>query len=186
MQNYPSGPNDPTYTPQPYPPTVPPPPPPKKRRTWLWIVLGVFAVLVLGCVGLVAIASQAGQSGTQPQATQAGNTPATGNTPAPTTAPATWKTLKTFKGNGSKKTGVFSVPSDWRVAWTCKPGSFDGIDYNVIIDVYNSDGTIVDQAVNTTCKKGNSSDVSEEHQSGDVYLDITSEGDWVITVQTLQ
>lgn len=86
MQNYP-GPNDPTYTPQPYPP----PPmvqPPKKRRTWLWAILGAAVVLVLGCVGLVAIAAQSGQSGTQPQATKAGNTPASGNTPAATQVPA--------------------------------------------------------------------------------------------------
>src|SRR6266702_4392767 len=96
MQN---NPNDPTYTPpgQPYPPypgqpLYPPPgPPPKKRRIWLWIVLGVFALAVLGCVGILA-ASQ-GATNTPPQATQAsGNTPATGNTPAPTTAPA-WNSI---------------------------------------------------------------------------------------------
>jgi len=26
--------------------------PPKKRRTWLWIVLGVLAILILGCIGV--------------------------------------------------------------------------------------------------------------------------------------
>src|SRR5260221_10782585 len=93
QNNPPSGPNEPSYTPQPYPPPgqpyyppgapLPMGPQPKKRRTWLWIVLGVFALAVLGCVGILA-ASQ-GATSAQPQATQAsGNTPATGNTPAPT------------------------------------------------------------------------------------------------------
>src|SRR6266705_3931240 len=108
MQNNPPGSNDPTYTPQPYPPypgqpLYPPGPPPKKRRTWLWIVLGVFALAILGCVGILAESS--GATNTPPQATQAsGNTPATGNTPAPTTAPA---------GNSIGKPVV--VNADWTV-----------------------------------------------------------------------
>src|SRR6266567_818866 len=90
MQNNP-GPNDPTYTPQPYPPypgqpLYPPPgPPPKKRRIWLWIVLSVFALAVLGCVGILA-ASQGAKTGITPVATE-GNTQAA-NTPAATQAPA--------------------------------------------------------------------------------------------------
>ncbi len=65
--------NDPTYISppygqpqQPYPygqpqygvPPVPgyvPQPPPKKRRTGLWIFLGILAVLVLACIGGVAV-----------------------------------------------------------------------------------------------------------------------------------
>ena len=113
QNNPPSGPNEPSYTPQPYPPPgqpyyppgapLPMGPQPKKRRTWLWIVLGVFALAVLGCVGILA-ASQ-GATSAPPQATQAsGNTPATGNTPAPTTAPA---------GNSIGKPVV--VNADWTV-----------------------------------------------------------------------
>ena len=109
QNNPPSGPNDPTYTPQPYPPypgqpLYPPGPPPKKRRTWLWIVLGVFALAILGCVGILA-ASQ-GATSTPPGASQApaGNTPSTGNTPAPTQAPA---------GNAIGKPVV--VNADWTV-----------------------------------------------------------------------
>ena len=109
QNNPPSGPNDPTYTPQPYPPypgqpLYPPGPPPKKRRTWLWIVLGVFALAILGCVGILA-ASQ-GATSTPPGASQApaGNTPSTGNTPAPTQAPA---------GNAIGKPVVVNV--DWTV-----------------------------------------------------------------------
>ena len=71
MQNNP-GPNDPTYPPYPPPPMMQPP---RKRRVWLWVLLGVFVLAVLGCVGILA-ASQGTQTGTQPQATTAaGNTP---------------------------------------------------------------------------------------------------------------
>src|SRR6266566_927289 len=55
QQPYNPGDNQPTYlTPPAYPPyQYPPPPmPPKKRRTWLWIVLGVLAILILGCIGV--------------------------------------------------------------------------------------------------------------------------------------
>jgi Domain of unknown function (DUF4352) len=37
---------------QPYYPPSYVPPPQKKSRTWLWIVLGVLAILVLGCIGV--------------------------------------------------------------------------------------------------------------------------------------
>jgi hypothetical protein len=70
MYQPPQNPDEPTYTPpeQPsYPPQTPPqgyppqqpyyppqymPPPQKKSRTWLWVVLGVLAVLILGCIGV--------------------------------------------------------------------------------------------------------------------------------------
>src|SRR6266567_230532 len=190
MQNNP-GPNDPTYTPQPYPSypgqsLYPPGPPPRKRRTWLWIVLGVFALVVLGCVGILA-ASQ-GATSIPPAATQApaGNTPATGNTPAATTAPATWHTIKTFKGNGSKKTASFTVPDNWRIAWTCNPSSSFGGSYNKIITVENTDGSIADSGVNSMCQKGNTHDVTNVPAGGTFILDILSEGDWTISVQVLK
>ncbi len=41
-------------------------------------------------------------------------------------------------------------------------------------------------AVNTICKSGNTSDSTEEHQGGDVYLDITSEAAWKIQIQELK
>jgi hypothetical protein len=105
------------------------------------------------------------------------------STPAPTQPPAKWVTTHTYKGNGSKKTGVISVPDDWKIVWSCDPTSFDNIDFNMIITVYNSDGTYADSGVNSTCSKTNTHDETEEHQSGNVYLDITSEGSWTIQVQ---
>jgi hypothetical protein len=96
MQNNPPGPNDPAYIPQPPPPPpqytqypqtqYPPPPmmqpPPKKRRTWLWIIVGIVALIIFYQIGQAAL-SQTSTS-TPPAATQA---PA-GNTPAATQAPA--------------------------------------------------------------------------------------------------
>lgn len=55
------------------------------------------------------------------------------------------------------------------------------------LDVDNSDGTPFDYgAINTICQSGNTSGSTEEHQSGQVYLDITSEAAWTILVQELK
>src|SRR6266571_3026223 len=172
------------YGPQyPQQPMYPPPgqPPKKRRRTWLWIVLGVLAVLLLGCIGVVALVTSAAKTGTSTIATTIATT-------VPTTAAKTpagqknWTTTQTFTGSGSKKTGVFSVPADWKINWTCKPSSFTGNQYNLVIFVYNSDNTLADSGVNTICKAGNISDSTEIHTSGQVYLNIISEGDWTIQV----
>ena len=85
QNNPPSGPNDPTYTPQSYPgqPFYPPGPPPKKRRTGLWIALGVIAVLVFACIGVSAIALRGASSAVNSVATTVATfTPASGSTPA--------------------------------------------------------------------------------------------------------
>jgi hypothetical protein len=107
-------------------------------------------------------------------------------TKAPTHTPQ-WTTVQTFTGNGTKKTAVFNVGDDWKIIWSCNPSSFYGGQYNVIISVYNSDTTPLDYAaVNTMCQAGNTGDVTEEHQGGDVYLDVSSEGSWKIQVQVLK
>jgi len=49
--------------------------------------------------------------------------------------------------------------------------------------VYNSDNTLADSGVNTSCKVVNTSESTEIHTSGQVYLNIISEGDWTIQVQ---
>jgi Domain of unknown function (DUF4352) len=74
---------------QPYPPQQPmyPQQPPKnKSKTWLWIVLGVVAVLVLGCIGASALAFNAAKnvtSNTISSVDTAVATTSTGKTPAP-------------------------------------------------------------------------------------------------------
>jgi hypothetical protein len=112
-------------------------------------------------------------------------------TPRPTataTKAPTWTTVESFKGNGNKKTSVFSVPDTWQIAWTCNPASEYIGQYNVMVDVYNSDGTYYDLgAGNTICQKGNTGDTTQEHSgSGNVYLDIQSEAAWSVQVQVFK
>jgi len=64
----PQPPQQPYYPPQQYgqppyqQPMYQPTPPRKRSRTWLWIVLGVLAVLLLGCIGIVALVTSAARS----------------------------------------------------------------------------------------------------------------------------
>jgi len=107
-------------------------------------------------------------------------------TQAPTVA-LKWTTTQSFSGNGSKKTQIFTVPDDWKILWKCDPSSSFGGQYNVIVGVTGSDGSSIDPAaINTICKAGNTGDSTEEHQGGQVYLDIESEGSWSIQVQELK
>jgi hypothetical protein len=206
-QQPPSNQNVPTYTPpeQPYSqypqpppqdyPSYPPPPyqqppqPKRKRRIWLWIVGAIIALIVISA----AFSKPTTQTSTPPAATEQPTfpplptlAPTDTDTPVPT-QPPTWTTVQTFKGNGNKKTGTFTVPDSWRITWSCDPSSFYGGSYNVIVAIYASDSTPIDPAaINTICQTGNTHDLTEEHQGGDIYLDVTSEGSWVIKIQALQ
>jgi Domain of unknown function (DUF4352) len=63
------------------------PPPKKKSRTWLWIVLGVVGVLVLGCIGVSALVFNAASNVSTTTISTLATTVATtalGNTPFPT------------------------------------------------------------------------------------------------------
>jgi hypothetical protein len=86
--NYPPQP-PPNQPYQPYPQQPMPPyqqPPKKKSRLWLWIVLGIVGVLVLGCIGVSALVYNAAKSVTTTTtistlATEVATT--TNTTPAP-------------------------------------------------------------------------------------------------------
>src|SRR6266704_5302884 len=173
----------------PQPPYYPPPgqPPKKRSRAWLWIVLGVLAVVVLGCVGVVALASQASKTSTSTLATTiATSIPTSAKTQSATTPQAgqKWTTVRTFSGSSSKKTPFFTVPDDWRLNWTCRGGEFGG---NLTVTIYGSGNAYVDLPVNATCPAGKTvSDTTEEHQGGSIYLDISALSDWSIQVQELK
>src|SRR5579859_1191525 len=200
MQENPQPPQQPQYPqpyPQPtgYPPQMPPMPQPPQKKNFFRTIPGIITGIIIVCclVGGIATAISKGGDSTTPSGTgSAGNTtkPQETSTPA-ATATAThtpkWTTIQSFSGNGAKKTATFNVPDDWRIVWSCDPSSFYGSQYNVIVDVYNSDGSYLDPAaVNTICKTGNTGDNTEEHQGGDVYLDINSEGSWKIEIQALK
>ncbi|WIG61026.1 MAG: hypothetical protein OJF49_003774 [Ktedonobacterales bacterium] len=159
---------------------------------WGIAVTGLVLVCML-CGLMSAVVNGSGSSGGSQTntSTQSGGAPKATHTPAPTaTATHTpkWTTVQTFNGNGTKKTGTFTVPDDWKLVWSCDPSSESFTSqYNVIVSVYGSDGTPLDPvAVNTICKSGNTGDSTEEHQGGDVYLDINSEAAWKIQVQVLK
>jgi hypothetical protein len=199
MQQPPEGqqrPPQPPYYPPPgqqYGPQYPqqpwqqPPPPKKKRRTWLWIVLGVLAIVVLGCVGVVALASQASKTTTSTLATTiATSIPTSAKTRGTTTPQAgqKWTTVRTFSGSSSKKTPFFTVPDDWRLNWTCRGGEFGG---NLTATIYGPGNAYVDLPINATCPAGKTvSDTTEEHQAGSIYLDISALSDWTIQIQELK
>jgi len=180
----PQQPQQPMYQPQ--QPMISPPTPKKKSRKGLWIGLAVVIILL---VIIVAITSHGGSSSSPTSNTTTSNT-TTSNT-SNSTSSSKWTTTHTFNGNGQKKTAVFAVPNDWKIVWTCNGQNIDGVtaDGVLAVIVYNSDNTIADPAaVNATCKAGSkpTSDLSEEHQSGNVYLDVNATGNWTIQIQELK
>ena len=108
--------------------------------------------------------------------------PTTPTTPAP--APK-WTTVQTITGNGAKKTAIFTVPDDWKILWSCTGGDYGGY---LGVTVYDSNAGYVDGAVNSTCKTGQAPTTgeTEEHQGGQVYLDVNGTGDWSLQVQELK
>lgn len=181
------------YGPPPVPPATPGRP---KLKPWQWAVV-VVGILALCCVcgGISTALSNAGGSSSGNSSSQvnhhgASHTPSATNTPAPTPTPThvpQWTVVQSFSGNGNKQTGTFNTPDDWRLVWTCDPSSDYFGSYNLIVDVDYSDGTPLDiGAINTICQQGNTSDYTEEHSGGDVYLSVVSEAAWTLQVQVLK
>jgi hypothetical protein len=89
---------------QPYYPPMQPSPqmqPPRKRRTWLWITLGVIALLLFACIGTVVLVSKgASQLSSSNSGTVANTTPS-----APTQAPTQPPTQQHFKVGQTVKVG---------------------------------------------------------------------------------
>ncbi|TMD61750.1 MAG: hypothetical protein E6I91_17150 [Chloroflexi bacterium] len=154
-------------------------------------MLAVVAVLVLGCIGFAVIASNAAKTVSSTVATTVATTAATTTNTQPQSSNGTWTTTHTFTGNGTKKTAIFSVGSDWKIVYSCKGMMIAGTatDGVLSVSVYGSDASILDPAaVNATCKSGAAltKGETEEHQSGSVYLNINGTGDWTVQVQELK
>ncbi len=158
------------------------------RNQWIGAAAIILVIACCACGGISA-AMNNNSSQSASGATNSAKTQQATNTPAPTptnTRVPTWTTIQTFTGNGIKTTPTFTVSDNWRIVWSCTPSSFYGGQYNVIVTVYGSDGSMEDLAVNTICKSGNTGDYTEEHSGGQVYLNINSEGAWKIQIQQLQ
>jgi hypothetical protein len=179
----------PQFTQQPgYPPQYPPvqqpqpqqtAPQPKKKQSKLAIGCGSLIALVV-VIGVISAISSGGKGSSTPVPSGGSNSNSTQQSPS---KPTSWQTMHTYSGNGNQKTETIAVPNDWKILWSCDATSFMGSQYNVMVEVDNSDGTTADLAVNTICSSGNTSGVTEEHQSGNVYLNVTSEAKWSILVQ---
>ena len=162
------------YPPQPqHQPPPQPPPAPKQSLTGTWIITIIIIVLLIGALAFII----KGIGGFQLSSTTTGGTQS---------ANLQWTTTHTFTGNGVKKTAFFTVAEDWQLIWKCDPSSFIGGSYNVQVFVYGSDGSLNDVAINTLCKNGNVSGSTEEHQGGNIYLEVNSEAAWTIQVQELK
>ncbi|HEY5001716.1 MAG TPA: hypothetical protein VII61_01095 [Ktedonobacteraceae bacterium] len=175
----------PSYSPQaPVPQTI------RKPRRWPWII----ALVVVFFIGIGIGSGIHGNSTTNDTATTDTTQTGGGTSVQPTTVPANstgrWTTTHTFTGSGAKKTATFSVGDDWKIVYTCSGMNIGGTtsDANLIVSVDNSDGTPADPAaINTICKAGKTtSDNTEEHQNGNVYLDVNAEGDWAIQIQEMK
>jgi len=163
------------------------PEPPVRKRFFRGKIGPVpFGMIILTLVAIVAIgasvswgmisSSAAGISGKGKSALTVTDTPV-----------PRFITTHTFTGYGVEKTVVFHVANDWKIVWSCDPSSFFGQQYDLVVSVDHSDGTTIDfAAVNAMCIQGYTTDVKEEHQGGDIYLDITSQGSWDVQVQELE
>jgi len=183
------------YPPQQQPPTMPPqqpwqqpPPQPPKKKSKVGLIVGIIvAIVVLACIGAFALAPKGSNSGTDTNTTSSSTT---ATTTTSNQSQGKWTTVQTFTGNGTKKTAVLSVPDDWKIVYSCN-GMIAGTATDGIlgVNVYNSDGSIADlAAVNATCKSGSklTTGETEEHQSGNIYLDINGTGEWKIQIQELK
>lgn len=158
-----------------------PPPQKKKSRAWLWIVLGIVALLVFSCIGFAAIAAS------QPQTSI--TAPASVNTSTSATQiPATgkWTTTHTFSGSGEKTTATFSTSGDWKLTWTAQASNLSEAFFGV--SVYDASGNLIDTGATSTIPAGKQgADSTEEHTgAGSFYLKVYAGVPWTITVQELK
>jgi hypothetical protein len=126
--------------------------------------------------------AEASSSGINSDTTQTSTQPA---------ATGTWTTTHTFTGNGIQKTANFTAPDDWKILYSCAAQAVgDGtyVDGVLGVIVTGTDNTPIDVAVNATCKAGSAKTTgqTEEHQGGQVYLDINATGDWTVQIQELK
>ncbi len=185
---YPMQPQQPGYPPSGYPmqPPMQPQQPAPKKKNKLAIGCGSLIALVIFIVIISAVSNGGKNSASNTSATSSSSSPNNSAQQQAPSQPQTWQTTHTYSGSGIKKTETITVADDWKIQWSCTPSSFMGNQYNIIITVYGSDGTMQDVAINDMCKDGNTSGETEEHTGGNVYLDVNSEGQWSITIQELK
>ena len=143
-----------------------------------WIVSIVTLTFVLFILVRVASTTMTPVSVTRTPTTHAATR---GGTTA-TSSPQTFA----FSGNGNKQTAFFDVPENWTLAYTCY-GFTDGTGMTgeMSVSVYGPGAALLAaNVVDATCAIKGSSDSTEEHSGGRIYLGIIATGAWRLTVQT--
>jgi hypothetical protein len=172
---------------------------PRPRRL-RGLVAALAAALIVVLLAIV-LAQLAGRHGTTPanQPTQSpalptptqpvATTPPTAtSTPVPT---GTWTTVQAFTGSGNYTSAPIQITSPWRLIWQCNLSMGNAGPYPLVVTVTPSSGSGGgQQAINTTCKTGNTQGTGAQYTSptGSVRLNITSaaDGEWDVRVQVLR
>ncbi|SRR5579875_770453 len=147
------------------------------------LILGFCFVILIGSLLACGESSTASNSNT---GSPSSSSSSANVTPTPTKA-LKWTTTQTFSGNGTQKTAIFTVPGDWKIAWSCTSAvDGTGIDGELNIGIFDNQNNPVDDLLET-CKYGKTtSGVSEEHQGGQVYLSIDGSVPWKVQIQELK
>lgn len=143
---------------------------PVYKRLWFW-VLAVFILFVIA-------ASGSGGGNAVQTADNTADDSVVADTDEATETEATWQEVKTWSGNGIKKTEPFTITGkQWRVTWTNKSGYLG-------VSVYKPGNSYpIEMLVNTADA---TSDVSYVYKTGEFYLDVNSSGAWELTVEELK
>lgn len=177
MNQYPQ--NQPGY----YNPT---PAPPRKqgfsRRTVpMWFFLTTIITMSVIVVFLAGRSISNGSANTSSSTTTQASSSSGGTTNPSANGSATHK----YQGNGNLKTDPITITSNtWQMNWTCDPNSFDGIQWNFLVSLYNTDGSVLEYyTINELCSPGIKFGSKTESQDGTFYLEIIAEGSWTLTIQ---
>lgn len=150
---------------------------------------GCAVVLVLLCVGVVlSCLGGAFHTITSRDAGAASTSP---------TATPHWATIWSYAGHGSAVTGTFTVPTHWRLLWSCDPASAHGQPYDLWVDLLrHAPGTDLDgmpyglTVVKTTCQTGTTSGATDDFDGEDatIYAEVhtwTDTGAFKLEAQVL-
>jgi hypothetical protein len=117
---------------------------------------------------------------TKPSANGTTSVAKTSAQPPATATPATWQTVATWKGDATGNTQLFTVANPWRIVWTSAPGRIGSGNFAATV---NRRGSILPgDLVGTVIGKGGAT--SYESSGGTFYLDIQSDEQYAVEVQT--
>jgi hypothetical protein len=152
-------------------------------RKWNWKPL-ISALVVIGALCVLIFA---GRGSAENLDTSLNNT-VSNISITPMRTPKSWGTTHVFRGNGILKTEIFYVGDDWKILWSCDLNNSPEKSYDLQVSVDNVNGNTPQDtlAMDSMCKDGNISGITEMHKGGNVYLSISAMWAWTLTVQEPQ